>query len=412
MKTGLSTLASFLRGTWATHSEWFMREWKYLLVSLGIAIVVFFLVQGEVIHETTLRIPVRMADYSEGLRRRDAPIDIEATPSEREVNVSFRGDSGELAALGSGASIEILVPYPSQRKLDDALAGDGMVEVALRRGFVHGARAREARPVRFEPPSVSIMIDESAEAPFKVEATLTGTPATNHVVDARRDLQFVNEAMVRGPKSRIKSLGEAGVVLRTDPIDLEGRAQNFETRVKIRPPVDVPEAKIDPPEVTVKVTVSETADSQSMIGEISNVPVRVTQETGGLWASWDAEPSFVTLRVRGNTNSIDMIRSKQSRLFTVVHAEDGDDSGSEHRVWTFLPEEFRDTVQIVSVIPQSVRLRRIVREETPATPAAGPSGASAGAATGPDARQPVEQPDEQPGEQPVEPPAGQNPSAE
>lgn len=408
MKTGLSSLASFLRGAWAIHSEWFMREWKYLLVSLGIAMVVFFLVQGEVIHETTLRIPVRMADHTEGLRRRGKPDGIDATPLEREVNVSFRGDSGELAALGSGASIEILVPYPSQRKLDDALAGDGKVEVALRRGFVRGASASEARPVRFDPPTVSVMIDESDKARFKVEVALTGTPATNHVVDARRDLQYDNEAEVRGPKSRINKLAEMGVVLRTDPIDLEGRAQGFNTRVKIHPPADLPGAEVIPDEVKVMVTVSETADSQSMIGEISNVPVRVTQETGGLGASWGAEPSFVTLRVRGNTNSIDMIRSKQSRLFTVVHAEDGDDSGSEHRVWTFLPEEFRDTVQIVSVIPQSVRLRRIVREETPATPAAGPSGASAGAATGPDARQPVEQP----GEQPVEPPAGQNPSAE
>ncbi len=374
MKSVTSSIAAFARDMFAKYSEWFRREWKYIILSLGIAMAAFFLIQGEVIHSTTLDVPVVMADYSEGLWRTKVPEkkDFEASPDLRTVKVEFRGDANELAALGAGANISIRIPYPSQKKRTEALEGDGKVKVFLRRRFVDGARTRDARPVEFDPDYVFVTIDESEEYEFNVEPAITGSPATNHVVNVKRDIQFDTMTVkVRGPKSRLKRLSEEGVALRTDPIDLEGRAQNFEARVKVRPPVDVPDAKVDPSEVFVKVTVGEVQGAQSLIGEISNVPVRVTQETGGLGVSWIADPAFVMLRVRGNTNSVAAIQSEHSKLFAVVHAENGDDASKSHRVWTFLPEEFKDTVQIVSVVPQSVTLRRIEREESPAEPTDG-----------------------------------------
>ena len=350
--------------------NWLSREWPWLIVSLALAILVFWRVRDEISHENTFEIPVNveLPNSDSGLA---------ATVDPPKVSVTLRGTESDIEKLGDGKNLKLAITVRNPERL----AASKAVRVKLAPGLIgrmfagnhEGVSCRfsgegNARLVKFDNgidkkdgdnhDTVDLSFDEKASFEFAVETpATTGTPAAGRPIVSLKN----NKVMLTGSKSKLEGL--RAIKLKTAPIDLEGRAWTIDTKVKVIPPADYHDVVIDP-EIVEAMVVFESTDVSR---PISNVVVRVTQETGGLDATWLSSPSNVVVTLTGPSNVVYGVSEK--RILVVAHAEDGERLDS---VKLFAKPIDADNVK-VSLSPAFVKLSRIALAEPVRTDAEAPA---------------------------------------
>jgi len=258
--------------------------WK--LLSLVIAVLVYFTIRADISHVRVVSVPVETGGDAAGSGGA-AIWSIEP----RSVQVTFRGSYSDVSQLA--VSTLRCVVRPKQKKntpLDTVSVKVGYSDL---RG-VQGVRVAKIEPsivvVKFDVP-ISLRL---AVAPPMLEGK------------ARGMVQLVYEqtnAVVKGSRRLLSPLDVTKTQIMADTIDVDGRSQTFSTRVRLFPPGDAVNAVVEPPEMVVNVMIL----SEKATAKIEHIPVIVSQP----FASpnrWRPDPEWVDVELTGRSEVVKAVK--------------------------------------------------------------------------------------------------------
>lgn len=258
--------------------------WK--LLSLVIAILIYFTIRADISHVRVVSVPVETSADTVGVEGA-AIWSIEP----RSVQVTFRGSYSDVSQLA--VSTLKCVVRPKQKKntpLDTVLVKVGHSN--LRGG--QGVRVAKIEPnvvvVKFDVP-ISLRL---AVAPPMLEGK------------ARGMVQLVYDqtnAVVKGSRRLLSPLDVTKTQIMADSIDVDGRSQTFTTRVRLFPPGDAVNAVVEPPEMVVNVMIL----SEKATAKIEHVPVIVSQPFASP-TRWKTDPEWVDVELTGRSEIVKAVK--------------------------------------------------------------------------------------------------------
>ncbi|MDD5706092.1 MAG: hypothetical protein PHR35_09210 [Kiritimatiellae bacterium] len=311
---------------------WLSANWLLALISLGVAVVVYFTVRENISYTDTRTVAVTV-DHEDGLAL--------TAIRPASVRVTFRGSLNELRQLDRRDPRFVLRP-------PRAGAAGGTEHKELRQRHLRGASG--LRIVMIDPPVVEITFDHQGEREFAIAPpVLQGRP-----LRGRAEVDYTpRTAIVRGARLQLDRLHGAGISLQPEPVNVEGRVQSFTQRVAIMPPEDAWQPEIVPAEILVRIDIIP----ESAQREFDGVPVRLALPTrpspGGTIV---AAPPLVKVRLTGLSETLQGLTTNDLRVYA-----DGDDTAVEVPLRVFLPAGIALDSAVTD--PPSVRLT-----PRPATP--------------------------------------------
>jgi YbbR domain-containing protein len=250
-----------------------------------LAAVTFLAIRSATSDETTLEIPVEV-------RAEEGVAVLSQDPS--TVVVTLRGSEEDIANLDRSKIKVVVMPRASD-------PDEPQETVPIGPGDVEGAPRVRAMDIR--PDAVMLTFDRESSRRVAVARPRTiGSPYRGKVELTYEPTNVVIHGAHRGLKD-IASLD-------TQPVDVEGRVQNFTRVVQVLPPPNIWVSAIVPAEVTVRVNIATRLVDRVW----TNVAVLAILEPGaGLRAS--VQPAEVSVSLRGRAEIMDTITNAP---FTVL----------------------------------------------------------------------------------------------
>jgi len=216
----------------------------------------------------------------------DVPLIVQLDPgwaildwSAKTADVLFRGSQEDIRYLNR-----------DQVKVELDMRGKpvkGTLTVRLNPKNVRSSGA--VRPVLVKPDVVTLRLDQEGEKQVPVKADLQGVPPEGY--EGERVVCTPASVAVYGPKRRLDEID----VVRTAPIDLEGRSRSFKKlKMNVLQPSETWTARMSPSNVVVEVFIAERAATK----EIEDVPVTVLVPPGSR-QRFDVWPQRVKVTLRG-----------------------------------------------------------------------------------------------------------------
>ena len=103
---------------------------------------------------------------------------------------------------------------------------------------------------------------------------------------------------MRGPSSRLRQIE----LVRTQPVDMEGRLQSFKIRRTVLPPAVAGAARLEPDRVLVDVAIAELTATR----ELADIPVRWLLAPGAP-AIRGTKPEKVTVTLQGRPEALRLL---------------------------------------------------------------------------------------------------------
>jgi YbbR domain-containing protein len=288
-------------------------------LALALAIFVWSAIREATSYDTVVEDVPIIVRCDEGL----ALLDL----SDESTDVRFRGTWTDIRDL-SRDQVQVVVDVRGH-------SIEGPQTVAIGPENVRGPRG--PRPVSLRVNRISFSLDHEVEKQVPVKVELQGSPPPGFEVE--RVMCTPAVVTLLGPSSRLENVE----VVRTAPVELEGRTQSFKIRRAILPPGPGWAARVNPDRVWIEVTVIE----QSATWVIEDVPLRVvvdvdSREVVGL------SPRVVDVTVQGRGESLPGLDA--TALIAFVEALNLTAPGQYElpvRVYTAAP------VRVLSVSPAS-----------------------------------------------------------
>ncbi len=249
-----------------------LHNWRLKLLALVVALLTYYVVRSVTRYEVDYAVPVTVEVAGKGL----AVLDQDPAT----VRVWFRGSQEDLLRLNYNALRAVV------RAADEH--PEGRQRIPIRPRDIEGVSG--VAVVRLDKPVVEVTFDREVEILVPVaRPTTVGTPLVGEaVVDVEP-----TTVVLRGPKRTLKDVK----IVKTEPVDVEGRGAPFVRRVRVLPPGDSGVVQIDPPEVKAKVDiVTEMANRQW-----SNVTVVAVMAQGSL-RDVMFEPPAVDVHLHGRAD--------------------------------------------------------------------------------------------------------------
>ncbi len=266
----------------------FLNNGYWKLLSLVIAVLIYFSIRAEISHVRVISIPVEAEFDAAG-----AGAAIESVEP-RSVQVTLRGSYTDVNQLALSVSRCVVRPRQKKSNLMDS------VPVKIRHGNLRGVRG--VRVVKIEPNVAVVKFDVPMSLPLMIaRPTELGT--------ALGRVQFVYDltnAVVRGSRRQLSTLDPAVTQIQTEPINVDGRSQTFTTRVRLLPPGEVVNATVEPPEMVVQVQIL----SEKATAKLERVPVVVTHPHAAS-LRWRAEPEWVEVELSGRGEIVKAVTPEQ-----------------------------------------------------------------------------------------------------
>lgn len=294
------------------------------LLSLLLAIVVWYSIKENISNEIELpSVPVSFE-----LPENWAVLDKSADT----VKVQFQGTREDIRELSRD---QVRVQYAFTGEVD---RGEMVIELKPR----HVLTTTGAKPVYIKPSRITLRLDREGSRILPVKADLQGRLPEGINVDQ----VTVEPAQIEvfGPESR---LGEIEF-LRTEPVELEGKAQSFMSRIPLVSPSRLWDTRLEPDAVNVKVDIS---DAVSMVErELKEIKVLVLIDKGRI-RKLNVAPAVVSAVVSGPPNVMQALDMKSVSAF--VNCSDVERvTGYELNVHLTLPEG----VRVEKIIPETVKV--------------------------------------------------------
>ncbi len=205
-------------------------NWRLKLLAVAAATLTFYAIRSVTRYGVEYDVPVVVEVAEEGI----AVLNQDPTT----VRVRFRGSQEDLLRL-SQSEIKAVVRA-------SASSADGAELVPLRPRDIEGAPG--VAVVKLDASEVRLTFDREGEKLVQVaKPEMSGTPLVG-----RAEVDFEPDMVVlRGPRRTIKDVK----IVKTEPIDVEGRGTSFSRRAKVVPPGDGGVLQIEPSEIDVRVNI-------------------------------------------------------------------------------------------------------------------------------------------------------------
>ena len=248
------------------------------------------------------------------------------------VKVQFQGTREDIRELSRD---QVRIQYAFVGEVDK---GEIVIELEPR----HVVTTTGAEPVYIKPSRITLQLDREGSRILPVKADLQGSlPDGINVGLVEVDPKQVE---VFGPESR---LGEIEF-LRTEPVELEGKAQSFMSRVPLVLPSRVWDARLEPDAVNVKVDIS---DAVTMVERrLDDIKVLVLLEEGRV-RRIKVSPAEVSAVVSGSPDTMQALDMNEVSAF--VDCSDVERvTGYELGVRLNLPSG----VYVEKILPETVKV--------------------------------------------------------
>jgi YbbR domain-containing protein len=242
-----------------------------MLLSLGLALLLWMVVSGEETVERGLRVPLELQQLPAGL---ELTGDIPAT-----VDVRVRGASGTLSRVAAGDVVAVL-------DLRTAQAGRRLFPLTPDQFRVPFG----VEVVQVQPPAIAMVVEQSLSRQVPVVPSVDGRPAPGFIIGSLTADPKVVEVV--GPESAVKQVEEA----LTEPVSVAGARERVRQNVTI--------GLLDPSlrlKNTHTATVSVQITPAPLERTLHGRPVHLRNVASTLQAQ--ALPSAVSLTMRGSRES-------------------------------------------------------------------------------------------------------------
>lgn len=268
--------------------DWFTKNWTAKLVSLILAVGLWYYAVGEEGIQVTRTIPVE-------IKLENEKMSIVGKPT-RLVVATLQAPRSLLSNLAS----EELKAEHVIRKVETA--GDYSFRVEPQEIRLP---SEKIRVIRIDPDTIQVKVDEIIVKKLEIEPVFLGEPAFGYRVDAAKVQLDPRVALVEGPKSELEKVDK----IRTQPIDTVGRVRSFRKTVRL---TEIPGFKIvSEPLIDAYVSIEESWGEQVF----SNIPIRVLG-TSNSQEKVLIEPAQFNLLLRGTPKSLESL--KVSEILTCV----------------------------------------------------------------------------------------------
>lgn len=326
----------------------FVRNGMLKLLSLALALLIYFPIRSQISHVRTLTLPVEIEQGEGTVDLLDGTVVESIEP--QTIRVMVRGSYTEVTRLDE-KNIRCQI-RPRQKKgawLDS-------ISFKIRSSNLRGITG--VRVVKIEPAEVDVKFD----VPMSCELAVA-PPTLIGRARGRVELEYdkTNEppkVVVKGSRRLLSPLDLDKVRVQSEPISVEGRTQSFTQRVKLIPPGGVLNAKVDPPEILVMVKII----NEMSTARLERLPVAVTTMSGEVSKNWRAVPHTVDVELSGRAEMLSGIRQEDVKVS--VSGDVPMLSGTEAvevPVKVFLRQGL--LVDDVKCVPASVKLVAAVQEE-------------------------------------------------
>ncbi len=289
------------------------------LVSLVLAVLLWFVIAGEKTSEMGLSVPVELQNFPKDLELTGDPVDT--------VEVRLRASPGIIQRLTPG-------DVSAHIDLADAHEGERIVHLtpdSVRVPF-------GVTVVKISPSIITLNLERTLQKTVPVRPRLLGRPAPGYEVGEMTTEPA--EVRIAGPKSRVQEVESAY----TEPVSVEGAEANVVDHVNIG--LEDPLLRIQGnPRVRVTARIREVEHTRIFPGLI--VEVRR--------GSFAARPPRVTVVLAGPASVLDQVDG--AAIHSYVDAGQVDETGTAHLAVELAPG--LTGVEVREIQPAEVALRAL-----------------------------------------------------
>ncbi len=212
------------------------------------------------------------------------------------VTVQFRGTREDIRDLGRD---QVKVQYVFSGDLSD---GQSVIKLTPDQVIT----TTGAEPVFISPSEISLRLDREGSRILPVKADLKGRlPEGINVEEVTID---PNQIEVFGPESRLDEIE----FLRTESIDLEGKARSFINRVELVEPSQMWDARLEPNIVNVNVEISDSVKIEER--KFENISVLALIKEARI-RDITIEPEVITAIISGEPDLIESVNPEDLTAF-------------------------------------------------------------------------------------------------
>ncbi len=262
--------------------DWFSKNWTAKLVSLILAVGLWYYAVGEEGIEVTRTIPVE-------IKLENEKMSIVGKPT-RLVVATLQAPRSLLSNLAS----EELKAEHLIRKVETA--GDYSFRVEPQEIRLP---SEKIRVIRIDPETIQVKVDEIIVKKLEIEPVFLGEPAFGYRVDAPKVQLDPRVALIEGPKSELEKVDK----IRTQPIDTVGRVRSFRKTVRL---TEIPGFKIvSEPLIDAYVPIDESLGVKVFL----NISIKLLAESNSL-EKVVVDPAQFNLSLRGVPKSLEALKTQ------------------------------------------------------------------------------------------------------
>jgi len=244
------------------------------------------------------------------------------------VDVRLRGTRSEILAM-SDRDVRVEIDLQGQPFEEDLL-----IDLSDKQIIYPGG----ARLVEIDPSAIHIRMDQSIARRATVEAVTQGNLPEGYTLEGiSTDPDWVRITGSRG-------LVDAVEKVLSQPIELSGKAQSFETRVPLVPPSPNWPARMEPESVLVQVDIAESFVSRAIEG----VPLQIMRNPGD-FAPLELSSEAVKVTLKGNPDVVAALNTGDLQAY-VKAGSIADGQAVTRRIYMDIPPR----VRLVSVEPKEI----------------------------------------------------------
>ncbi len=234
----MSKLINKIQSLWS-------KEWLLKLISLGVAMMLWYYVGGEDIVEKNVLVPIEVINLPNNL--------VISNKHKRNVEVTVRGPRSQIIEMGKDQEA---------RQIDLSKATPGTLVEPIENESVPVPRGLEV--LRVQPSSIILSLDKLIEKEFPINPVTTGEVMPGFVLE---DLTIRPESItINGPQTILSQVD----VLKTTPINISGLSESIQLQI----PLVLNEDLVDLIGET-SVTADFTVDYDTVVKTIEDMPVIV-----------------------------------------------------------------------------------------------------------------------------------------
>jgi YbbR domain-containing protein len=269
--------------------QWITKDWGLKLISLVLAIGLWYYAVGEEGIEVTRPVPLEIVV-------KNPQMSVQKT-SARSVQVTFVAPRALLSEL---ASQEIKAVHEIGAELTNA--GDYSFRLEPREIKLDSL---QIRITKIDPEVIQITLDELIVQKLAIEPNFNGEPAIGYKVNKDEVQLNPNSVLVEGPKGTIEKLQS----IKTEKIDLVGRIRSFRRSLGLELPSNL--KNLSETLIDIYVPVHEESDER----RFDKIPVKILGAPGRS-EKVEVTPAEISIDLKGSKKQFEKIAT--DKILTYV----------------------------------------------------------------------------------------------